>query len=108
MASSKDYLSYILEQLKPLEGITHRSMMGEYIVYCQGKIIAYICDDRFLVKPVETALAMLSNAPLEPPYDGAKPMVLVENTDDSEFLCDLILKILPELPNPKPKKKKKE
>ena len=71
MPSSKEYLSYIMEQLAPLEGSTTRQMMGEYIIYYQGKIAAELCDDRLLVKPVPAALALLPDAPQEPPYPGA-------------------------------------
>lgn len=106
MASSKEYLSYVLEQLSDLEGITHRMMMGEYIIYHQGKIAAYLCDDRFLVKPVKSAIAMMPDAKHEPPYPGAKEMLLVENTDDRAFLTELFNAMQPELPVPKPKKKK--
>ncbi len=106
MATTKDYLGYILEQLSKLEDITYRSMMGEYIIYYHGKITAYICDNRFLVKPVEAAKALMPNAPMEPPYEGAKEMLLVENVDDREFLCELFESMYDELPMPKPKKDK--
>ena len=93
-----------LEQLAPLEGITTRQMMGEYIIYYQGKIAAELCDDRLLVKPVPAALALLPDAPQEPPYPGAKPMLLVEEVDDGAFLRELLVAMEPELPAPKPKK----
>ena len=101
MATSKEYMAFILGQLSLIDGITHRMMMGEYIIYIDGKIIAYVCDDRLLVKPTKTALKILPDAPLEPPYDGAKPMILVENVDDKQFLKVLFEKIAPELPVPK-------
>lgn len=106
MASSKTYLLFILEQLSDLSEITHRQMMGEYILYYRGKIAAYICDDRLLVKPVPAANAMLPNAPFEPPYEGAKEMLLVEDVDDKAFLTALFQAMYDELPAPKPKKKK--
>ena len=106
MATTKDYLGYILEQLSELEDITYRSMMGEYIIYYRGKIAAYVCDNRFLVKPVEAAKALMQNAPMEPPYEGAKEMLLVENIDDRDFLCELFKAMYDELPAPKQKKKK--
>lgn len=104
MPSSREYLSYIMEQLAPLEGITTRQMMGEYIIYYQGKIAAELCDDRLLVKPVPAALALLPDAPQETPYPGAKPMLLVEEVDDGAFLRELLVAMEPELPAPKPKK----
>lgn len=108
MATSKEYMNFILEQLSGLTDITHRSMMGEYIIYYRGKIAAYVCDDRFLVKPVEAAKSMMPNAHLEPPYDGAKDMLLVDDVDDREFLTGLFEAMYEELPAPKPKKSKKD
>lgn len=106
MASSKEYLQFVLEQLSALEDITYRSMMGEYIVYYGGKIAAYICDDRLLVKPVKAAIEYMPEAIYEPPYEGAKDMLLVDNVDNREFLTGLFDAIYDELPMPKPKKKK--
>lgn len=106
MSTSKDFLGFVLEQLSDLEEITHRQMMGEYIIYYRGKIAAYICDDRFLVKPVNAAKALMPGAPLEPPYEGAKDMLLVEDVDNKEFLTELFNTMYEELPAPKPKKKK--
>ena len=90
MASNKEYLDFILEQLSGLEGISFKPMMGEYILYYRGKIFGGIYDDRFLVKPVKSALAMMPDAPRERPYDGAKEMLLVENVDDRAFLRELV------------------
>ena len=89
MASSKDYLNFILEQLSLLPQITCRSMMGEYVLYYRGRIFGYICDDRFLVKPVAAALARMPEAELQEPYPGAKPMLLADNLEDREFLRQL-------------------
>ncbi|MGN0641151.1 MAG: TfoX/Sxy family protein [Oscillospiraceae bacterium] len=108
MATSKDFLNYVLEQLAGLDEITYRMMMGEYIIYYKGKIAAELCDNRFLVKPVDAAVKYIPNAVYEPPYEGAKPMILVENLDDREYLTGLFEAIYPELPAPKPKKKKRE
>ena len=87
-----------------MEGITHRAMMGEYILYYRGKTAAYICDDRLLVKPVKSALSMMPTAPRACPYEGAKEMLLVENVDDSVFLAELFDAMHGELPAPKKKK----
>ena len=106
MASSKEYLRFILEQLSDLEEISYRAMMGEYIIYCQGKIAAELCDNRLLVKPVPAARTRLPEAPEEPPYPGAKPMLLVEEVDNGAFLRELLVAMEPELPAPKPKKPK--
>ena len=103
MATTKEYLEFILEQLSTLDGITHRMMMGEYIIYHNGKIAAYICDDRLLVKPVPSAVKLMPGAKYEPPYEGAKDMLLVENIEDREFLCGLFEAMYEELPVPKKK-----
>lgn len=104
MSTSKEYLNFILEQLSGLDEITHKQMMGEYIIRYRGKIAAYLCDNRFLAKPVPSAVKMMPNAVYEPPYDGAKNMLLVDNIDDKEFLTALFNAMYNELPNPKKKK----
>lgn len=106
MASRKEYLDFILEQLSELEEITYRAMMGEYIIYYNGKIVGGIYDDRLLVKPVQTAINYMPNAEYQLPYDGAKEMLLVDNVDNKEYLIGLFKTMYEELPNPKPKKKK--
>ena len=107
MASSKEYLDFILEQLSGLNGVTFRPMMGEYILYRHGKIVGGIYDDRFLVKPTKSAEAMMPDADRELPYEGAKEMLLVDNVDSREFLAELLTAMDGELPAPKPKKPKK-
>ena len=106
MATSKDYINFIMEQLSALDGVETRRMMGEYIIYFRGKIAAYVCDNRLLVKLVPTAEKYLPGARHEPPYDGAKDMLLVEEADNPDFLTGLFEAIYDELPAPKPKKKK--
>ena len=104
MASSKDYLEYVLDQLSSLNDISYRAMMGEYIIYYQGKIVGGIYDDRFLVKPTKSALDLMPDASRELPYEGAKEMLLVEDIDDRSFLNELLNAIVYELPAPKKKK----
>ena len=104
MASSKDYLDFILEQLSGLEEITYRQMMGEYILYYRGKVIGGVYDDRFLVKQTKSALAMMPDADLELPYEGAKEMLLVDEVENKEFLKELVESMYGELPAPKKKK----
>ena len=106
MASSKEYLKFILEQLAELYEITFRAMMGEYIIYYHGKIVGGIYDDRLLVKPIKSAISYMPTATYELPYDGAKEMLLVEDVDSKEFLTGLFNAMYDELPAPKPKKKK--
>ena len=104
MASSKDYLEFILEQLSDLNDITYKAMMGEYIIYYRGKIIGGIYDDRFLVKTTKSAKALMPEAGLELPYEGAKEMLLVDNVDNKAFLRELMEAMYDELPAPKKKK----
>ena len=106
MASSKEYLAFILGQLSELEDVTYRAMMGEFILYYRGKIVGGIYDDRLLVKPVRAAIRYMPTAPYESPYEGAKEMLLVEEVDDKQFLMGLFNAMYEELPAPKAKKKK--
>lgn len=106
MASSKEYIHFILEQLSGLEGISCRSMMGEYIIYYKERIAAYVCDNRLLIKPVDAAKEYIPDGTFEPPYEGSKEMLLVENVDDAEYLRGLFEAVYEQLPVPKKKKKK--
>jgi TfoX/Sxy family transcriptional regulator of competence genes len=105
MASSKEYLDFIMEQLSGLEDVSWKAMMGEYIIYYHGRIVGGIYDDRFLVKPVKSAVAMMPNAGRELPYEGAKEMLLVDNVENRDFLRELVEAMYDELPAPKKKRK---
>ena len=106
MASSKEYLEFVLGQLSELEEITYRAMMGEFIIKYRGKIIGGIYDDRMLVKLVKSAIRYMPMALYELPYEGAKEMLLVDEVDNKEFLTGLFHAMYDELPAPKTKKKK--
>ena len=106
MASSKDYLQFVLEQLSELQEITYRAMMGEFIIYYRGKIVGGIYDDRLLVKPTKSAISYMPTVTYEIPYENAKEMLLVEEIDNKDFLTGLFDVMYDELPTPKPKKKK--
>ena len=103
MVLSKEFLDFIVDQLSELNEVFYRAMMGEYIIYYCDKVIGGIDDDRFLVKPVKAAMTMMPNASMELPYDDAKEMMLVDNVEDSDFLCQLIKAIYEELPTPRKK-----
>lgn len=107
MASSKEYLEFILGQLSELEDITYRAMMGEYIIYYRGRIAGGIYDDRLLIKPVKSAVSYMPTASYELPYEGAKLMLSVDEVDNKEFLAGLFNAMYDELPTPKPKKAKR-
>ncbi len=104
MSSSKEYLDFVLEQLSGLDEITYRAMMGEYILYYQGKIFGGIYDDRFLVKITKSATEQMPEAKKEIPYDGAKEMLLADEVDNKQFICDLVKNMYNELPEPKKRK----
>lgn len=104
MASKKEYLDFILDQLSSLDDITWRSMMGEYILYYRGKIVGGIYDDRFLVKPTKSAVLMMPDADKSLPYEGAKEMLLVDNVENRDFLCQLLNAMYDELPGPNKKR----
>ena len=105
MASSKEYLEYILEQLSDLDDISHRAMMGEYIIYYRGKIVGGIYDDHFLIKPVKSAMEMMPDADMELPYKGAKEMILVQDVENRDFLNELFEAMYDELPSPRKKRR---
>ena len=107
MPSSKEYLDFVLEQLSDLESVRYRAMMGEYVIYCAGKVIGGVYDERFLIKPVPAALRLLAERGLTPqwelPYPGAKEM-LAPDPDDRELLCSLVRAVADALPAPREKK----
>ena len=98
MASSKEYVDFILEQCG---GLSARAMMGEYVLYYGGKVIGGVYDNRLLVKPTPSAKKMMPDVSMELPYEGAKEMLLVENMEDKDFLQSLFAVITEELPVPK-------
>ena len=104
MPSTKSFLDYIMDQLSDVDNISFRSMMGEYIIYYKEKVIGGIYDDRFLVKPVPTALKMMPDAEKTLPYNGANEMLTVEFIEDRIFLGRLIRAMYEELPSPKKNK----
>ena len=106
MASSKEYLDFILDQLTGLEGISYRAMMGEYILYYKNKVIGGIYGNRFLLKITESSEKFILNAKIEIPYEGAKGMLLFDDFENKELLVELFEKMYEELPMPKIKKKK--
>ena len=90
MASSKEYLGYVLEQLCQVEELRYRPMMGEYLIYCRNKLVGGVYDDRLLVKPTKSARALLPDASLEEPYPGGKPMLLVTEMENKSLLQELL------------------
>ena len=105
MASSKEYLTFILNQFSELEEMSYRQMMGGYILYYRGRVIGGIYDNRLLLKPVKVIMDQLEQTRLERPYEGAKEMILLEDLEDKSFLARLIRDMYEVLPTPKVKKK---
>lgn len=106
MSSSKEYFQYISEQLSIVDGVSFRPMMGEYVVYFKDKIAGGIFDDRLMIKPVPSAISYVENSVLELPYEKGSPMLLIDETDDREYLRGLFEAIYDDLPERKPKKMK--
>lgn len=104
MASSKEYLEFIVDQLSLSDEISYRAMMGEYVLYFRGKVFGGIYDDRFLVKQTKSARELLPDAAKELPYEGGKEMLLVDNVEDREFLRRLLEAMYDELPETKKRK----
>ena len=90
MASTKEYLEYVLEQLSEVDGLRYRPMMGEYLIYCRNRLVGGVYDDRLLVKPTKSALALLPDAPREEPYPGGRPMLLVTEMENKRLLQELL------------------
>ena len=105
MASSKDFANFVCDQIREAGDIANRKMFGEYAVYCDGKVVALICDDQLFVKKTGAAGTLLGAGAEEGlPYPGAKPYYLISDIDNRSFLTRLVKAVCDELPTPKPKK----
>lgn len=101
MASSKEYIEFVLDQCN---GLSARAMMGEYVLYYGGKVVGGVYDNRLLIKPTPSAKALMPNAEYQLPYEGAKEMLLVEDIENRDFLRQLFEAMYEELPKPKKRK----
>ncbi|MCE1247923.1 MAG: TfoX/Sxy family protein [Firmicutes bacterium] len=109
MASDKDFIDFIVDQLNGAGNIAAKKMFGEYALYCNSKVTALICDNKLFVKPTESGRKFIGDVKEAPPYAGAKMSFLIEDKlEDREWLSELIRITAEELPEPKPKKAKKE
>ncbi len=108
MATQKSNVDYVLDQMARAGNLSARAMFGEYGIYCDGKIVALMCDDKLFVKPTIAGKEFYGNCPESPPYPGAKNYLLIEGDkcDDADWLSQLIRLTAAELPAPKPKKPK--
>ena len=108
MASNQDFVNFVLEQIKGSGEISAKKMFGEYALYSDAKIFALICDDKLFIKPTASGRAFIGEVLEASPYEGAKPSFLIEDkVEDSDWLSELVKITVKELPEPKPKKKKK-
>lgn len=101
MASSKEYIDFVLDQCS---GLSARAMMGEYVLYYSGKVVGGVYDNRLLVKPTSSSKAIMPNAEYQLPYEGAKEMLLVEDVENKDFLRELFEAMYEELPEQKKRK----
>ena len=109
MASDQDFVDFIVDQLESAGEITSRKMFGEYAIYCDGKVTALVCDNRFFVKPSEAGRKFIGEVVEAPPYPGAKMSFLIEDRlEDRDWISELVRVTAEELPEPKPKKKKRK
>lgn len=106
MASSIEYVQFVCEQLRGAGEVTSRKMFGDYCLYCNGKVLGLVCDDVVYLKPTPVLEQKLPDAPHLPPYQGAKPQLVLEELEDAAFLTELISEMWKELPYHKPKKQK--
>jgi TfoX/Sxy family transcriptional regulator of competence genes len=105
MATDKSFADFVIEQMTAAGQITCKKMFGEYGVYCDGKIVALLCDNRLYIKPTEAGRLYIGEVVLAPPYPGAKDYFLIEEQlEDGEWLSRLVRLSAAELPLPKPKK----
>jgi TfoX/Sxy family transcriptional regulator of competence genes len=105
MASSREFVEYVCDQLGGAGSISFRKMFGEYAIYCDGKVFGLICDNQVFIKPTSAGARLLPDSDLAPPYPGAKPYLVLEELEDREFLTALIAATCRELPEPAPKRK---
>ena len=104
MASTDEYLEYVLDLLREVLEVTYHKMMGEYMLYCEGLLFGGIYDDRLLLKNVPAARAAFAVEQI--PYPGGKPMLLVDS-EGSALVASIVDAMIPQLPKPKPRKSRK-
>ncbi len=108
MASDLDFVKFVVDQIENAGVISCRKMFGEYAVYCEGKVVALICDNQLFIKPTEAGRSFIGDVVEAPPYPGAKPSFLIEEQiEDKDWISELVRLTEKELPEPKPKKKPK-
>ena len=108
MATDRDFVDYVTEQVGLGDRLTYRKMFGEYAIYLDGKVVAFACDNSLFVKPSRAAATLAPDLPRRPPYPEAKDYpVADELLDDAEALRHLIVATAELMPPPKPKAPRK-
>ena len=108
MASDLDFVEFVVDQMGNAGSITYRKMFGEYALYCEGKVVALVCDNQLFVKPTKAGKSFIGNVVEAPPYPGAKPSFLIEEQlEDRDWISNLIRLTEKELHEPKQKNKLK-
>jgi len=105
MASSLEYVEFVCGQLSGASIVTYKKMFGEYCIYCNSKVLGLVCDNIVYIKPTKAGELLLTDAPRQSPYEGAKAHLVLEELDNREFLAKFVAATCEELPLPKPKKK---
>lgn len=106
MASDLDFVEFVVDQMADAGVISYRKMFGEYVVYCEGKVVALMCDNQLFIKPTKAGKTYIGDVVEAPPYPGANPSFLIEEQiEDQDWLSKLVRLTEKELPEPKPKKK---
>lgn len=108
MASDLHFVEYVCDQIGAAGKVSSRKMFGEYAIYCDGKVVALVCDNQCFVKPTAAGRKLLGAVTEAPPYPGAKPHFLVAGQlDDAGLMSQLVRQTAAELPAPKPKPKRR-
>lgn len=108
MASDQSFVEFIVDQIHGVGQVTSKKMFGEYALFCEGKVVALVCDNQLFIKPTEGGRAFIGDVVEAPAYTGAKPSFLIDaRVEDRQWISDLIRITFEELPEPKEKKKKK-
>lgn len=108
MATDLEFMEFLADQMAGAGEISYRKMFGEYAVYCEGKVVALVCDNQLFVKPTAAGRAYVGTLVEAPAYPGAKNSFLIEDaSEDREWISELIRITARDLPAPKPKKSKR-
>jgi len=109
MASDLEFVKFVVGQMGNAGVIAYRKMFGEYVLYCEGKVVALICDNQLFVKPTKAGKSFIGSVVEAPAYPGAKPSFLIEEQiEDADWISNLVRLTERELPEPKPKKRRKK